>query len=101
MPIDVEAIEAAQVVAIDERPDLTPLAGAGLLVEPEVDAAEDPRVVDVAGDFPERRVVEHDGRHRRMRQRDRVVPLAEDACGHRPGSVARGRVRGGVAGETR
>ena len=54
VPIDVDAIEAAQVVAIDERPDLTSLAGAGLLIEPEVDAAVDPRVVDVAGDRPER-----------------------------------------------
>ena len=54
VPIDVEAIEAAQVETIDERPDLTSLAGAGLLVEPEVDAAVDPRVVDVAGDLAER-----------------------------------------------
>jgi hypothetical protein len=89
------------VEAIDERPDLTSLAGTGLLIEPEVDAAVDPRVVDVPGNFRERRVMEHDVRHRRVRQRDRVVPLAEDACGHRPGGVARGRVRGGVAGETR
>ena len=52
MPIDVEAIEAAQVVAIDEPADLASLAGTGLLVEPEVDAAVDPRVVDVPGISP-------------------------------------------------
>ena len=39
MPIDVEAIRAAQVVAIDEPADLASLAGACLLGEPEVDAA--------------------------------------------------------------
>ena len=51
VPIDVEAVGAAQVVAIDEPADLASLAGAGFLVEAEVNPAVDTRIVDVVRDF--------------------------------------------------
>ena len=42
--------------AIDVSANRTPLSCAGPLIEPEVDAAVDARVIDVVGDLAEHRV---------------------------------------------
>src|SRR6185295_12199488 len=94
-------LRAAEVVFVDVGADTAAQFGAALLVEAEVDPAEDARVADVVGDLVEPGVVEDQSRHGGVRHGDGMPAGAERTNQHLGGAVAAAAVIRRVARETR
>ena len=92
---------AAEIVLVDVGAHTASQVAAGLLIEAEVDAAVDARIVDVVGHLRERGVVERHLRNARVRQGDVVTAAAEDLLGYRAPRIARRRVRRRIARKAR
>ena len=71
----------------------SPLAAAGPLIESEVNAPVDPRVVDVFREFAERRVIERHARNSSVRQRKREVSAGKERLRDTACRIACRRVR--------
>jgi hypothetical protein len=84
----VVAVHGAEIVPIHVPANAASLHGSRFLVEAEVNAAVNARVVDVVGDIPEVRVLQRDGRNRRIRERDGVSVGAEQPLGDRTSGAA-------------
>jgi hypothetical protein len=85
----------------DVRSNSSSLAGCGLHIEAVVDAAKDPRVVDVIGDLLPTRVVEHHVRHQRVSEGDGMSIRAEDVLEDATSRGAEAPMPGRIARERR
>ena len=91
-----------QIVLVDVGGDAATEIVAGLLIEPEMNAAVNPRVVDVIADLVERLVMERqvcDRRVQRIGHGDRVAAFAVETAEDLGGAVAPARVVRRVARE--
>src|SRR5688572_2618014 len=86
------AVAGAEAVVIGVAAHALTLAAADLLVETEVDAAEDPRVVDVVGDRAEAPVAQRQAGQGGSGEGDGVASAAVEALQ----DLARGASRRGV-----
>src|SRR3954453_7168591 len=81
-------MRAAEVVLVVICTDGAPKIGAGLLIEAEMNAAEDTRIADVVGDLTERRGLADDAGHSLVYHRDRVAALTVGAAQDLGGPIA-------------
>jgi hypothetical protein len=72
-------VRAPEGVLDDIRRDAAANLRAGFLIEAEVYSAEHARVINILADFLECRVVKHDTRNRRIRERNRVAAFAVES----------------------
>src|SRR5476651_958450 len=94
-------LHAAEVVLVLISPDVASQVGAGLLIEPKMDASVDARVADVVSDLVEPRVVEGQPRHGGVRHGDGMPAGTEGANQHLGGAIAPAPVIRRIAGKTR
>ena len=90
-----------QVILVHSFPNRFSQHAPASLVRPEMNSAVHPRVRNLSRNLPERCVLQSDGRHGRIRQRDRNAIIAVDVPHHFRARIGRAAVVRGIARKTR